>query len=84
MEINASPERLDLDDVMARRAKDLGVPLAINSDAHRPESYGYMRYGIATARRAWVTPGDVLNTMEPDALKAWFRRPKPRQWIPHR
>lgn len=84
MEINASPERLDLDDVMARRAKDLGVPLAINSDAHRPESYGYMRYGIATARRAWVTPGDVLNAMEPDALKEWFQQPKPRQWIPHR
>ena len=84
MEINASPERLDLDDVMARRAKELGAPIAINSDAHRPESYAYMRYGIATARRAWITAGDVLNTMTSEALAAWLEQPKPRRWSPHR
>ena len=43
-----------------------------------------MRYGIATARRAWITAGDVLNTMDPEALEAWFQQPKPRQWSPHR
>ena len=84
MEINASPERLDLNDVMARRAKELGVPIAINSDAHHPESYAYMRYGIAMARRAWITAGDVLNTMTSDALAAWLEQPKPRRWAPHR
>ena len=84
MEINASPERLDLDDVMARRAMELGVPISINSDAHRPESYAYMRYGVATARRAWLTAGDVLNTMTPEALTAWLEQPKPRRWSPHR
>ena len=84
MEINASPERLDLDDVMARRAKELGAPIAINSDAHRPESMADMRYGVATARRAWITAGDVLNTMTPEALTAWLGQPKPRRWSPHR
>ena len=84
MEINASPERLDLNDVMAQRAKNLGVPLAINSDAHQPEGYAYMRYGVATARRAWLTAGDVLNTMAPDALNDWLEHPKPRRWVPHR
>ena len=84
MEINASPERLDLDDVMARRAKELGVPISINSDAHRPESLTYIRYGVATARRAWLTAGDVLNTMTPEALTAWLGQPKPRRWSPHR
>ena len=84
MEINASPERLDLDDVMARRARELGVPIAVNSDAHRPESLAYMRYGVATARRAWLTAGDVLNTMTPEALTAWLGQPKPRRWSPHR
>ena len=84
MEINASPERLDLDDVMARRAMELGVPISINSDAHRPESYAYMRYGVATARRAWLTAGDVPNTMTPEALTAWLEQPKPRRWSPHR
>ena len=84
MEINASPERLDLDDVMARRAMELGVPISINSDAHRPESYAYMRYGVATARRAWLTAGDVLNTMTPEALTQWLEQPKPRRWSPRR
>lgn len=84
MEINASPERLDLDDVMARRAKELGVPIAVNSDAHRPESLAYIRYGVATARRAWLTAGDVLNTMTPEALTAWLAQSKPRRWSPHR
>ncbi len=84
MEINASPERLDLDDVMARRAKELGAPITINSDAHRPESLSFMRYGVATARRAWLTAGDVLNTMTPEALTAWLGQSKPRRWSPHR
>jgi hypothetical protein len=43
-----------------------------------------MRYGVATARRAWLTAGDVLNTMTPEALTAWLEQPKPRRWSPHR
>ena len=83
LEINASPERLDLNDVMARRAAELGVPISINSDAHHPDSLGFMHYGILTAQRAWLRPADVLNTLPVAELLAWLRQPKPRRWIPH-
>ena len=83
LEINASPERLDLNDVMARRAAELGVPISINSDAHHPDSLGFMRYGILTAQRAWLRPADVLNTLPVAELLDWLRQPKPRRWIPH-
>ena len=80
LEINAFPDRLDLNDVMARRAGEVGAPLCINCDAHRPEHFEFMRYGVATARRAWLTAGQVLNTLDADALLDWFGRPKPRCW----
>ncbi|HCU72272.1 MAG: DNA polymerase III [Chloroflexi bacterium] len=83
LEINASPERLDLNDVMARRAAELGVPISINSDAHHPDSLGFMHYGILTAQRAWLRPADVLNTLPVEELLDWLRQPKPRRWIPH-
>jgi DNA polymerase (family 10) len=62
LEINANPNRRDLSDVHARAAADAGVKLAINSDAHRAERFDVIRYGIATARRAWLTKDDVANT----------------------
>ena len=82
LEINSSPERLDLSDVMARRAAELGVPILINTDSHDPSHFDFLRFGIATARRAWLTPAQVLNTLDADDLTAWLRRPKPRAWRP--
>jgi DNA polymerase (family 10) len=62
LEINANPNRRDLSDVHARAAADAGVKLLIDSDAHRAERFDVIRYGIATARRAWLTADDVANT----------------------
>ena len=62
LEINANPDRRDLSDVHARAAAAAGVTIVINSDAHRIDTLQNMRWGIATARRAWLRAGDVANT----------------------
>jgi DNA polymerase (family X) len=62
IEINASPNRRDLSEVHARAAADAGVMIIINSDAHAPAEFDQHRYGIATARRAWLGAGQVMNT----------------------
>ncbi len=62
LEINAHPARLDLNDIHARRAVDLGCKIAISTDAHRPQHMDFIEYGVAVARRAWLTPDDVINT----------------------
>jgi DNA polymerase (family 10) len=62
LEINANPNRRDLHDVHARAAAAAGVKLVIDSDAHRAETLALIRYGVATARRAWLTADDVANT----------------------
>ncbi len=62
-EINASPERLDLSANMARAAKNKGAKFVINTDAHHPKHLDNMRYGVATARRAWLGTADVLNAL---------------------
>jgi DNA polymerase (family 10) len=62
LEINANPNRRDLNDVYARAAAEAGVTLVIDSDAHWPRTLVNMRYGIATARRAWLTKDAVANT----------------------
>ena len=71
LEVNSIPSRLDLDDVHVRRARELGVKIAINSDAHHPGGLDSLAYGLATARRGWAAAGDVLNTMTLDELRAW-------------
>ena len=63
LEINAFYARLDLNDVWARRAMQAGVKLAINTDAHAPGDLGWMRYGVITARRAWLTKDNVINCL---------------------
>lgn len=73
LEINASPERLDLMDAHARRAVELGCLLSIDTDAHHPEHFGLLRYGIATARRGWVGPDMVINTWSADRLRTWLQ-----------
>jgi DNA polymerase (family 10) len=62
LEINASPERLDLTASLARAAKARGVKLVISTDAHHPKHLANMRYGVTMARRAWLEPADILNT----------------------
>ncbi len=68
LEINANPDRLDLNDEYARQAAEAGAPLAINTDAHAVEHLAFLEYGIATAQRGWVRPQDVLNTRPPEEL----------------
>lgn len=63
LEINSNPDRRDLNDVNARAAAAAGVPIVINSDAHGTETLSVVRWGVATARRAWLEPAQVLNTL---------------------
>ena len=74
LEINSQPHRLDLCDSHARLARDRGVKLAINSDAHEVPALDYPRWGILTARRAWLTKDDVINTRPLKAFRAGLRR----------
>jgi DNA polymerase (family 10) len=74
LEINSQIDRLDLDDVHARTARDRGARLLIDSDAHSPAALGNIRWGVAVARRAWVQPADVLNALPLDAFRASLRR----------
>jgi DNA polymerase (family 10) len=76
MEINAYPDRLDLKDAHARRAKELGVKLMINTDAHSADQLELIRFGVATARRGWIEAGDVLNTLPLSQLRRALRRAK--------
>jgi DNA polymerase (family X) len=71
LEINASPWRMDLDDTQIREARERGVPLAIGTDTHRREELGNIRHGVTLARRAWCGPGDILNTLDREALLRW-------------
>ncbi|MEZ4728319.1 MAG: PHP domain-containing protein [Caldilineaceae bacterium] len=72
-EINAHPSRLDMSDVYTRRAIELGCKIAINGDAHDLSGMEVMPYGIATARRAWVTAADVINTRSLSDLLALLK-----------
>jgi DNA polymerase (family 10) len=71
LEMNGSPPRLDLAVERARRAVSVGCLLSIDSDAHYIKELDYVRWGISQARRAWVTPADVLNTRSRADLLAW-------------
>lgn len=73
LEINAHPSRLDLDDVYARRAKELGIPISLNTDAHSEEDMDLRFYGVAIARRAWLTRNDVINCWSTDKLLKWLK-----------
>ena len=74
LEINSQVDRLDLDDSRARLAKERGVKMVIDSDAHSPAALGWLRWGMVTARRAWLEPSDVLNTLPLPAFRASLRR----------
>ena len=74
IEINSQVDRLDLDDVLARSARDRGVKLVVDSDAHSPAALASVRWGVSVARRAWVQADDVLNTRPLEAFRAGLRR----------
>jgi DNA polymerase (family 10) len=74
LEINAEPDRLDLTDVAAKAAKELGVRIAISTDAHSIAALDYMRFGIDQARRGWLEPDDVINTRSLAELNSLLRR----------
>jgi DNA polymerase (family 10) len=73
-EINASPERLDLNGTLARTAKSRGAKFTISTDAHHPKHLHNMWYGVVTARRGWLGPGDVLNTLPVEKFQQAIRR----------
>lgn len=74
LEVNGQPERLDLSDAHCRLAKEMGLKVAISTDAHSTGSLDYMRYGLDVARRGWLEPDDVLNTRNWRDLKKLLRR----------
>ena len=74
LEVNASPQRLDLPSDHIRAARDAGVVFAIDSDAHSIADLGNLPYGVGTAQRGWLTPDDVINTWPLDRLRAFLRK----------
>ena len=79
LEINASPERLDLKDIHAYRAREIGVPLVVSTDSHHYADLSQRRYGIAVARRAWCEPKHLLNTLPLDQFLVYVTTPKPER-----
>ena len=76
MEINSAPERMDLKDTHAYRARELGVPLVINTDSHRHSGLAQRRFGVAIARRAWCESRHILNTMPREEFQHYIQTPK--------
>ncbi|HEX6386035.1 MAG TPA: DNA polymerase/3'-5' exonuclease PolX [Anaerolineae bacterium] len=74
LEVNANPRRLDLRDVHVRRAIELGARIAINTDAHHPDQFALLHYGVATARRGWATAEDVVNTWPVEQLLDFIQK----------
>jgi DNA polymerase (family 10) len=73
LELNATPDRLDLNGVWARRALKLGARFTVGSDAHSTKELEFMQFGVGSARRGWLTAADVLNTRPLDELRALLR-----------
>jgi DNA polymerase (family X) len=74
LEVNAHPERLDLNDIHCKMAKDLGVKVVLSTDTHRLGDLDYMRFGVGQARRGWLEPDDVINTRSVTELKELLQR----------
>jgi DNA polymerase (family 10) len=71
IELNSSPLRLDVDEHTCKLAREAGVPVVLNSDAHSVRELAFLRYGIGIARRAWLGPQHVLNTRTASAIQEW-------------
>ncbi len=78
LEVNAHPERLDLTDIYCRMAKDEGVRLAINSDAHTPGEFANLEWGVGQARRGWIEASDVINALPLGELLNFLRKKRSR------
>lgn len=74
LELNSNPARLDLSDVHLRRARELGVRVAVNTDAHRVANLDLMGYGIDQARRGWLEAEDLINSMGLPEFRRWLER----------
>jgi DNA polymerase (family 10) len=74
LELNAHPDRLDLDDVHCQRAKEMGLKIALSTDAHSTDDLDLMRFGVGQARRGWLEPGDVINTRPLAELRKLLKR----------
>jgi DNA polymerase (family 10) len=74
LELNADPDRLDLNDIHAHAAKSAGVKVAISTDAHSAAGLANMRFGVDQARRGWLEPSDVINTLPLSRLKKLLKR----------
>jgi DNA polymerase (family 10) len=77
LELNASPMRFDADWRILRRARELGIPVCINPDAHNRGMFDYLPQGVGIARKGWLRPGDVLNTRSVDELLSWIKARRP-------
>jgi DNA polymerase (family 10) len=78
IELNAQPDRLDLNDLQVFRAREIGVKIAINTDAHNTEQLHFIKYGIDQARRGWLEKPHVLNTMTCPQLETWLKQHRQR------
>jgi DNA polymerase (family 10) len=74
LEINAEPDRLDLNDIHAYAVKSKGVKVAVSTDAHSVNGFQYMRFGVDQARRGWLTADDVINTRSLAELPKLLKR----------
>lgn len=83
LELNAQPDRLDLHDSHCQMARDEGVLVCINSDAHSTLDFAHLKYGIGQARRGWLEPGSVLNTRRLNDLKKLLSRTMDRHAVAH-
>src|SRR5262249_3018288 len=75
-EVNGQPERQDIEDFRARRAKEMGLPLAVTTDAHSATQFRYMQLAVNIARRAWLTKKDLINCFDFKELQEWLKRPR--------
>ncbi|HUO76239.1 MAG TPA: DNA polymerase/3'-5' exonuclease PolX [Thermodesulfovibrionales bacterium] len=76
VEMNAYPLRLDINDTLAKKAKEMNIPVAISTDTHVLSQFDYMVYGVSIGRRGWLEKNDVLNTLHTGNLLKWLQRSK--------
>lgn len=73
LEINAAPDRLDLDDIYVKDAMEQGCLLSVDTDAHHPDNFGLLEYGVHIARRGWATSERIVTTWERERVEAWLK-----------
>jgi DNA polymerase (family 10) len=81
IEINAHPSRFDMDWRLVKRARDKGMKIPIDSDAHAVAGFNVMRYGIGIARKGWLSADDVLNVMNAEEILKFFKQQRTKRGI---